>query len=259
MGIILLCRSSIIACLAAFLCAISASAQQLDRSAEIARYRQGLDAAETKARIDNLKNISGSGIMDEELFDEIELRLLGRYISRNDEPMYVDETSWQAKALGASGLDKYRATLKKIAMEAPLEKVRRHAAEAEANIEVFAKRNADRSKQFPEAAGLTTEQTLLYSMLRSEDRTLRKDAAKIISRTSPQIPLLFETMAERVRSGYQSVTDEQAEEVDEIAWYCIALAASAQPVHREIIKQVAKGTTSKKLFRVTTGILEKER
>jgi len=237
--------------------ATAAAAEPLDRAAEVARHRQALDDAKVTARIDNLKILSRSGIADEALFDEIERRLLERYTSRNEEPLELDETAWLAEALGLSGLEKYRATLNKVAAGAPLEKVGKHAREAAADLEIAAKRNAAIARRYPEAQGLALEHELLYNRLRSDDRKLRKDAAKMICRSSPQAPLLYETMAERLRAGYASERDEQA--VDELAWYCKALAVSGLPEHRDLVKKVAKGAGEEKLQEVAQEIVEQKR
>ncbi len=82
------------------------------------------------------KDLPYTGINDPRLFDPMEKRLLGMYLtatSKND----AETAAWLAKGLAYSGLERYRSTLEIVEQMAGSKKVRKHAAKALIDLDRF--------------------------------------------------------------------------------------------------------------------------
>jgi len=93
------------------------------------------------------------------------------------------------------------------------------------------------------------------SMLESSDMKTRTDAAKLISRSGLTDPLLFDTIEKKLLQGYTQKQGNQ-KYMDEMAWYCKALASSGNPVYEETLRKVAQTTTNKNLKRHSTNSID---
>ncbi len=93
-----------------------------------------------KLRSDNLKNkvwaakkIMRVKLKDAQVLDVVEDELLKGFSQKTRNRRHIDTMAWLSKALGASALPKYRATLEKVAKNAPSRKLRGYAKKALAN------------------------------------------------------------------------------------------------------------------------------
>lgn len=213
-----------------------------DRTTEVQGYVEALQSNNIGARITALKKITNSGLSDRPLFDSVQARLLGGYgvDPGNDEG--VDEVSWMCKALASSGIPDYKDTLAKVAREAPSQKVRNYAQQSLGLVDGYAERNALLSKQTAETQGLPPEVARLVSMVRAPDPRLKKDAAKVITRSSFREPRLFDAVSEELLAGVK-----RSEDSDTLAWLCKALAASGDRKYRAVLEQVLQGAGDEKL------------
>lgn len=97
-------------------------------------------------------------------------------------------------------------------------------------------------------SGQAEDSQRYMEMLKSESINTRIDAAKYITRSELTDPVLFETVKTILLNGY---THEQnnAKHMDEMAWYCKALASSGNMDYADTLREVARTTTSEKLKR----------
>ncbi len=86
-------------------------------------------------------------------------------------------------------------------------------------------------------------------MLASESIKVRIDAAKYIVRYRIEDPALFETMKDRLAGGYaQNQTNHH--HMDEMAWYCKAIAVSGDDAtYGNLLREVTRKTSSMNLKR----------
>ncbi len=97
-------------------------------TSEQAKYLRMLDSNNTKEQKDAAQLMVKTKLRDTVVLDAVERVLLKGYLtSTNDRDDRIDTLSWLCKALGASGQSKYRATLSKVASEAPHNKLKGYA------------------------------------------------------------------------------------------------------------------------------------
>ncbi len=81
-------------------------------------------------KINVAKTVIRSGTEDRVVLDAIEQELLKGYKIKSNNRNHVDAMSWLCKALGATAKPRYKATLQKVAKNAPSRKLRGYAAKA---------------------------------------------------------------------------------------------------------------------------------
>ncbi|MDT8379895.1 MAG: hypothetical protein RQ739_13490 [Desulfotignum sp.] len=97
-------------------------------------------------------------------------------------------------------------------------------------------------------AGQTEDVQRYMEMLESEHMKIRIDAAKYISRSGLTDPVLFETIKTKLLTGY-TYNQNNPKHIDEMAWYCKALASSGNMDYADTLGEVARKTTNEKLKR----------
>jgi TolB-like protein len=97
-------------------------------SSEQAKYLRMLESNNTEQQKDAAQLMVRAKYRDTVVLDVVEKILLRSYqASANESGERIDTLSWLCKALGASGQGKYKATLSKIANEAPQRKLKGYA------------------------------------------------------------------------------------------------------------------------------------
>jgi len=215
-----------------------------DPPTKVAEYLNLLKSDNVYKQIEAAKNITNSALSDPELFDFINQKLLNEYQSFPNSAKHVDLMAWLCKALASSGNLKYKETFEKIAETATSEKIQRYAIQSTALVGEYAKRNEIIT------AGTDTspnpEITKLTNMLKSSDTVLKKNAAKIITRSNFTSPQLFDVVNEELLNGYALNTSDR-EHVDVMAWLCKALSASGMKKYKNSLKEVLDNTHNDKL------------
>lgn len=97
-------------------------------------------------------------------------------------------------------------------------------------------------------AGQTEDVQRYMEMLESEHINTRIDAAKYISRSGITDPVLFETVKTKLLTGY-NYNQNNPKHMDEMAWYCKALASSGNMDYADTLGEVVRKTTNEKLKR----------
>ncbi|MBU1565966.1 MAG: hypothetical protein KJ630_10100 [Proteobacteria bacterium] len=94
-----------------------------------AKYLRMIESNNTKEQKDAARLMVKAKLRDTVVLDAVERVLLKEYqASGDDRNDRIDTLSWLCKALGASGQSKYKATLSKVAKEAPHRKLKGYAA-----------------------------------------------------------------------------------------------------------------------------------
>lgn len=91
------------------------------------KYIRMIESRSIRENKDAAKLIYRESLNDTVVLDVLERELLGNYLLKGSDRHHVDTMSWYCKALGASGLAKYRKTLDKVAKEGPHRKLRGYA------------------------------------------------------------------------------------------------------------------------------------
>lgn len=97
-------------------------------------------------------------------------------------------------------------------------------------------------------AGQTEDAQRYIEMLKSERTKTRIDTAKYITRSGLTEPVLFESIKTKLLTGYTH-NQTNPKHMDEMAWYCKALASSGNLDYADTLREVARTTTSEKLQR----------
>jgi hypothetical protein len=92
------------------------------------------------------------------------------------------------------------------------------------------------------------------SMLESGSMKTRTDAAKLISRSGLKDPVLFDAVEKRLLKGYTRNQGDHRH-MDEMAWYCKALASSGNLSYEDTLRKVAQTTTNQNLKRHSSNSL----
>jgi len=87
---------------------------EIDLTAEINRYMEMLTSGNIIQRTDAAKMIFRSNLTDQKLFEVVNEELLKGYQLKIRDRNHVDAMAWLCKALGSSGMSKYKETLEKI-------------------------------------------------------------------------------------------------------------------------------------------------
>lgn len=92
------------------------------------------------------------------------------------------------------------------------------------------------------------------SMLKSGSMKTRTDAAKLISRSGLKDPKLFDAVEKNLLQGY-SHDQSNRNHMDEMAWYCKALATSGNLSYEGTLRKVSQTTTNRNLQRHSSNSL----
>lgn len=216
-----------------------------DRFAEVAEYLELLQSNDILKQIEAARRISQSGLSNPELFDFINQKLLNEYQSHPGSPKHIDLLAWLCKALASSGLPQYKATLQQVAETTIDPKIAKYASQSFAMVDEYARRNAIMNEGVDISEN--PEITRLINMLKSDDVTFKKDAAKIIYQSKFTSSELFDVVNEELMSGYFLVTMDDKEQLDYMAWLCKALSASRMTKYVDSLREVAENATNPKL------------
>ena len=102
--------------------------QSSQLTSEQSKYLRMIDANNSKEQKEAAQLMVKAKFRDTVVLDAVERELLKGYqTATNDRDDRIDTLSWFCKALGESGHSKYKATLSKVASEAPHQKLRGYA------------------------------------------------------------------------------------------------------------------------------------
>jgi hypothetical protein len=205
----------------------------------------GLESTSSDQRVNSAKIITRSGLQSEELYQKVADLLEAGY-RREYEKQNADEMSWMCKALAASGDPKYREMLNEVAAKSPSTKVQHYAKESSELIDTYEQRSQVMNATDDWDEELSSEENRLVNMLKHDDISLRRDAAKIIVRDPKYHKKVYAATAFALSSMFKDIQLD-SQYIDTMSWLCKALAVSGDSQYIEILEQVKNNTLSHKL------------
>jgi len=202
-----------------------------------------LQSQSRRVRIDVAKTLTSSGIQDPQVYVTIEKILLDNLDNPSQEKEHIDEMSWMCKALAASGDPQYAKTLNRVASSTSNMKLRNYARQSLELIPTYARRAEEINRENVYGEGFSDEDVQLANMVSSDLPRLKKDGAKRIIRSGTTNEQLFDIVNDELLKLY---TPQQTgrNEVDLMAWFCKALAASGNIKYAPTLEKIADTTAS---------------
>jgi hypothetical protein len=198
--------------------------------------------------------LSGMGLSDPRLFDEVEKRLLAdcEYVRENREERA--RVAWYFRALGFSGDEKYLPTLSRFTEDRTY---RNYSIAAQRDLPQYTKWNpviSDRSKFDPK---LADDSNRILNMLRSEDHRLQRVGAKRTFLTHEKDPAVVAMLAEKLTASYPSAKDDES--LETAGWLLNALDRGSDGTHPLIREIAADQTVHYKLSARAKSLLQRRR
>ena len=218
-----------------------------DQSAQVDKYIEMIGSASLRNRIDAAKFITRSGITDPKLYNIINEKLSNEYNSKGLNKDHIDEMSWMCKALAASGSTDYAPTLEKIIQNTNSDKLKKYAKQSLSLIPEYAQRNKLLNDTADIDPNLSPEINKYIKMLRSDNISLKRDAAKSIYRGQFSEKTLFDVLSDELLKGYKQTSSKDRNYVDAMAWMCKALASSGMVEYKQTLTQIIENSSSMKL------------
>jgi len=205
-------------------------------------------------RIETAKKITNSGLSNPELFDFIEETLLLKY-NLSIKKEHIDEMAWFCKALSSSGNDIYKETLLKIKKTARSSKLKKYAKQSYNLVDYYKKRNNIFSDTSNIEDDLSKQEIKFINMLKSEDKKLKRDAAKLITRA---VTLKKEVYIVLEKELLNIIIKQQFDtlSMDTACWMSKALASSGDRKYIRTLKALRKLSNNLKIDRYVKQSLE---
>jgi hypothetical protein len=219
-----------------------------NQTAEANKYIDMLGSASLKTRIDAAKQITRSGLTDPKLFNIINESLLNGYNSNVLNSDHIDEMSWMCKALASSGSSDYAPTLEKIIQTATSQKLVRYAKQSLSLLSEYSERNKLINNTTNIDPNLSPEVNKYINMLKSNNITLQRDAAKSIYRGQFSEKALFDVLSDELLKGYKTSLNDR-NQLDTLAWMCKALGASGMAEYKQTLTQIIENSSNAKLLK----------
>lgn len=214
---------------------------------QIDYYLDILNDGTYETKIEILPRLQWSGLTAPRLYDEVEKNVFEGYLNLTLDKKGIGLLSHHIRALGYSGNEKYRDTLRFISTsEDKNRKIPDHAKKALSQLSNFNHWNKLIEDSNFSIEGKSVEVTHYMKMLSTEDVIVQRLAARGMYHEKQQDPDLLSLAAEKLVAMYQQVglTDE---EQDTAAWLCKAIGQSGQIEYKELLSKVAAKTPYKKI------------
>ncbi len=222
-----------------------AHASQADVDADIANYITVLKGSDLEQQRQALKTLEWSGISSEKVYDVVAENLLRLKDTKDKQERKT--ASWYAKALGFSGMEKYRSTLSNVAENAKAKKVDKYAAGALNSLEKYRQWNAVISANDISAPTGRLTEARVEAMLFANDLELVRLGAKRVYWGHKTDAQLIGKAAQRLETEFPKASKDNSVQIDAIAWLIKALAESGNAQYKPLLTRVANEATVKKV------------
>lgn len=226
-----------------------------DEAAEIQGYIDIMQSQSIQSQRDVCNELQWKGISDVRLYDliqaKLETALASPDVKRNRE--LIETAAWYAKGLGSSGMDKYLATLQKMA-DKNQKKLMRYAHEGIEKIGKYKKWNPIISNRKNFREGESLQDNRFANMLKSDDWELKIIAAKRIHYDHVYNEYLLDILRDELLSSYPTA-DINHLRIDGFKWMVKSLAGSRNRKYYDSLKEVANNVKHPKLSRYTAKII----
>lgn len=221
---------------------------------DVQYYLKLLDEFSPRVQATEFEALSGVGLSDPRLFDEVEKRMLRDLESVRNDRENRGRVAWYFRALGYSGQEKYAPTLSRFTED---KIYRNYAIAALRDMPQYAKWNpviSDRSKFDPK---LTDDANRILNMLRSDDHLLQRVGAKRAFLTHEPEPEVVKMLAQRLAASYKTAKSDES--VETAGWLINALDRGSEGRHPLLREIAADKTLHYKLTERAKALLDRRR
>lgn len=209
-------------------------------------YLNTLTTASIDDKEKTLERLQWSGLSDARLYDVIESLVISQYLDHDLDDKQLNLVSYQVRALGYSGNEKYRNTINLVSKNASSSKLQRHANKAMVDLNKFIVWNKLLADSSLSVEGKSAEVLMYMKMLNVDDFFVQRLAARAIFHESQSDPDLLNLTAEKLRVLYLKIGLD-AEWQDTGAWLCKAIGQSGEQKHINFLTEVSEKTPYSKI------------
>ncbi|MCP4338955.1 MAG: hypothetical protein GY799_08710 [Desulfobulbaceae bacterium] len=203
----------------------------------------GVKSSDYKTRLDSLKIIERTMVVNQEIFDYIQSRLFESYQSKAMSDKWTDEMAWCCKALASSADKKYIDTLKTVSESTDSPKLKRHCSNALEKYEYYSQYREVMSK--PKFPGISVEGSSNVHLISSGNpEMMRMGIRKIM--TSNFEEAVFDRVRDVLLAEYNH-SPSDSKYIDSLSWLCKGLATSGNFKYVHDLETVEKSAASTKL------------
>lgn len=215
---------------------------------QIDHYLKILDSGSYAAKNQMLERLQWSGLSNPRLFYRIEtqVQFQGMLDDKKIGKELAGVLSHQIRALGYSGNQKYRKTLRNVMASSRGQKFRKHARKALTQLDKFEywhKLIADSDIQIE---GKSVEVATYMKMLKTDHVMVQRLAARAIFHERRTDSDLLSMAAEKLEGLYMQ-PGLDGESQDTVAWLCKALSQSGHSSYLGLLKRIASNTPHTKI------------
>jgi hypothetical protein len=193
------------------------------------------------AKIEMLERLQWSGLSDPRLFDKIAEWPASSYGDGGLSTAEVTLMSYQIRALGYSGNNKYLDLLNNIEASAGNNKLKRHARSAIKDMGNYQRWNAEIAQSDFSVAGKSYEIASYMKMIDSSDTAVQRMGARAVYHERRQDAELLAMMADKLKASYK-MSGLDAQTQDTLAWFCRALGLNGRGEYIDLLVEVRDNT-----------------
>jgi hypothetical protein len=205
-----------------------------------------LNSGNIAAQVEMLNALQWSGLTDERLYEEIANISVEEYQSGEMEKDELKLMISRVRALGYSGIDKYRNFLEAINNDGGYRKLRGNAKKAKAELDRFYRWNQKIADSDFDPGSKSFELNTFMKMLKMDDPEIQRLAARGVYHDGVTDADVLSMVAEQLKAVYQQ-EGLSALGQDTAAWYCKALGTNALDEYRDLLVTVDEGTPHRKI------------
>ena len=206
----------------------------------------GVKSNDYTTRLDSLKITERTPVVNPEMFDYIQSRLLESYQEKAMSDKWTDEMAWRCKALASSADKKYVNTLKTVSESTDSPKLKRHCQNALDRFDYFARYRAVISK--PQLPGISAEGSSYVHLISSGDPEMMRMGIRMIMTSSSPEEAVFDRVRDVLLAEYNH-SPSDSKYIDSLSWLCKGLAISGNLKYAKSLETIEKSAASNKLQR----------
>jgi hypothetical protein len=204
----------------------------------------GVKSSNYKTRLDSLKIIERTVVVNPEMFDYIQSRLLESYQKKAMSDKWTDEMAWHCKALASSADKKYIGTLKTVSESTDNPKLERHCSNALDKYEIYSQHREVMSK--PKLPGISVEGSGYVHLISSGNAEMMRMGIRKIMTSHYKEEAVFDRVRDVLLAEYNP-NPSDSKYIDSLSWLCKGLATSGNSKYVDDLKTVEKNAASTKL------------
>lgn len=204
----------------------------------------GVKSNNYTTRLDSLKIIERTPVVNPEMFDYIQSGLIESYQNKAMSGKWTDEMAWRCKALASSADKKYINTLKTVSANTDSPKLKRHCQNALDRFEYYAQYREVCSQ--PQLSGISAEGSSYVHLISSGDPEMMRMGIRMIMTSYSPEEAVFDKVRDVLLAEYNH-SPSDSKYIDSLSWLCKGLATSGNPKYVKSLETVEKSAASSKL------------